>query len=131
MFTKTVVLPIDIDQAFALITEPERLRRWQAVSARVDLRVGGDYRWTITPGHVAAGTFREVEPGKRVVFGWGWEGSPDLAPDASTVSVTLEPVDGRHPGHPDPRRADRRAGGDARRGLEPLLRASRSGSRLR
>jgi uncharacterized protein (TIGR03086 family) len=93
MFTKTVVLPIDIDQAFALITEPERLRRWQAVSARVDLRVGGDYRWTITPGHVAAGTFREVEPGKRVVFGWGWEGNPDLAPDASTVSVTLEPVE--------------------------------------
>lgn len=94
MFTKTVVLPVDIDEAFALITQPERLRRWQAVSARVDLRVGGDYRWTVTPGHVAAGTFREVEPGKRVVFGWGWEGSPDLAPDASTVSITVEPVEG-------------------------------------
>ena len=93
MFTKTVVLPVDIDEAFALITEPERLRRWQTVSARVDLRVGGDYRWTITPGHVAAGTFREVQPGKRVVFGWGWDGSPDLAPDASTVTITLEPVE--------------------------------------
>ena len=92
MFTKTVVLPIDINDAFALVTEPERLRRWQTVSARVDLRAGGDYRWTITPGHVAAGTFREVEPGKRVVFGWGWVGSPDLAPDASTVAITLEPV---------------------------------------
>ncbi|WP_236648467.1 TIGR03086 family metal-binding protein [Micromonospora sicca] len=92
MFTKTVVLPVDIDEAFALITEPERLRRWQTVSARVDLRVGGDYRWTVTPGHVAAGTFREVEPGKRVVFGWGWEGNPDLAPDTSTVSITIEPV---------------------------------------
>ncbi|SCL34473.1 transcriptional regulator, ArsR family [Micromonospora rhizosphaerae] len=92
MFTKTVVLPVDIDEAFALITEPERLRRWQTVSARVDLRVGGDYRWTITPGHVASGTFREIEPGKRVVFGWGWEGNPDLAPDTSTVSITLEPV---------------------------------------
>jgi uncharacterized protein (TIGR03086 family) len=94
MFTKTVVLPVDIDEAFALMTDPERLRRWQTVSARVDLRVGGDYRWTITPGHVAAGTFREVEPGKRVVFGWGWEGNPDLAPDASTVSITVEPVEG-------------------------------------
>ncbi|WP_231925032.1 TIGR03086 family metal-binding protein [Micromonospora purpureochromogenes] len=94
MFTKTVVLPVDIDEAFALITEPERLRRWQTVSARVDLRVGGDYRWTITPGHVAAGTFREVEPGKRVVFGWGWEGNPDLAPDASTVTITVEAVAG-------------------------------------
>jgi len=94
MFTKTVVLPVDIDEAFALITEPERLRRWQTVSARVDLRVGGDYRWTITPGHVAAGTFREVEPGRRVVFGWGWEGAADLAPDTSTVAILLEPVAG-------------------------------------
>lgn len=93
MFTKTVVLPVDIDEAFALVTEPERLRRWQAVSARVDLRVGGGYRWTITPGHVAGGTFREVEPGRRVVFGWGWEGNPALAPDTSTVAITLEPVD--------------------------------------
>jgi uncharacterized protein (TIGR03086 family) len=43
---------------------------------------------------VAAGTFREVEPGRRVVFGWGWEGSPDLPPDSSAVIVTLEPADG-------------------------------------
>ena len=90
-FDKTVHLPVTPDEAFALITEPERLRRWQTVAARVDLRVGGDYRWTITPGHHAAGTFQEVEPGKRVVFTWGWEGGGDLPPGASTVSITLEP----------------------------------------
>ncbi len=90
-FTKTAVLPVPPDDAFALITEPERLRRWQAVSAVVDLRAGGEYRWTITPGHVAAGTFREVEPGRRIVFGWGWDDSADLPPDASTVTVTVEP----------------------------------------
>jgi len=93
-FTKTALLPVSPDEAFALITEPERLRRWQTVSAVVDLRAGGEYRWTITPGHVAAGTFREVEPGRRIVFGWGWEGNDDLKPDASTVTVTLEPADG-------------------------------------
>jgi uncharacterized protein (TIGR03086 family) len=93
-FTKTAFLPVPPDDAFALLTEPERLRRWQTVSAVVDLRAGGSYRWTVTPGHVAAGTYREVEPGKRIVFGWGWEGSEDLAPDASTVTVTLEPADG-------------------------------------
>lgn len=93
-FTKTVQLPIDLDEAFALVTQPERLRRWQTVSAQVDLRADGAYRWTVTPGHLAAGTFREVEPGKRVVFGWGWEGSADLAPDASTVTITLEPSNG-------------------------------------
>ncbi|QDG66024.1 TIGR03086 family protein [Pseudarthrobacter sp. NIBRBAC000502772] len=52
---KSVFIPVDPDAAFALITRPERLRRWQAVAARVDLRVGGEYRWTITPGHSAAG----------------------------------------------------------------------------
>jgi uncharacterized protein (TIGR03086 family) len=77
-----------------LITEPDRLRRWKTVSARVDLRAGGQYRWTVVPGHVAAGTFLEVEPGRRIVFGWGWEGRPDLGPDASTVTITLEPAEG-------------------------------------
>jgi uncharacterized protein YndB with AHSA1/START domain len=93
-FTKTAFLPVPPDDAFALITQPERLRRWQTVSAVVDLRAGGEYRWTITPGHVAAGTYREVEPGRRVVFGWGWEGNDDLKPDSSTVTVTVEPADG-------------------------------------
>lgn len=90
--SKSVVLPVTPEEAFALVTEPERLRRWQVVSAVVDLRAGGDWRWTITPGHVAAGTFREVDEGKRVVFGWGWVGDDDLPPDASTITVTVEPV---------------------------------------
>lgn len=91
-FTKTAVLPVSPDEAFALITEPERLRRWQTVSATVDLRAGGSYRWTVTPGHIAEGTYHEVDPGRRVVFGWGWEGNPDLPKDASTVTVTIEPA---------------------------------------
>jgi uncharacterized protein (TIGR03086 family) len=89
-YSKSVTLPVSPDEAFALVTEPERLRRWKTVSAYVDLRAGGAYRWTITPGHIAAGTFREVEPGRRVVYGWGWEGSDELPPDASTVTVTIE-----------------------------------------
>ncbi len=93
-YDKSVVIPVDIDTAFQLITQPERLRRWKTVAARVDLRVGGGYRWTIVPGHSATGSFTEVEPGKRVVFTWGWEGSPDLPPGASTVTVTLEPTEG-------------------------------------
>ena len=63
------------------------------MSAYVDLRAGGSYRFTITPGNVAAGTFREVEPGRRIVFGWGWDGSQSLPPDASTVTVTVSPAD--------------------------------------
>lgn len=94
IYDKTVLLPLNVDQAFELITQPERLRRWQAVAARVDLKVGGEYRWTITPGHHAAGKFTEIEPGKRVVFTWGWEQPEAPADNVSTVAITLEPADG-------------------------------------
>lgn len=90
---KSVDLPIGVDEAFALVTQPERLRRWKTVTATVDLRVGGSYRFTIVPGSIAMGTYREIEPGKRIVFGWGWEGE-ELAPDTSTITITLEPIDG-------------------------------------
>ncbi len=93
-FEKSVFVPLGPDETFALVTRPERLRRWQAVTARVDLRAGGEYRWTIIPGHTARGTFTEVEPGKRVVFTWGWEGAGDLPPGALTVIITLEPAPG-------------------------------------
>ncbi|MGH3206018.1 MAG: TIGR03086 family metal-binding protein [Streptosporangiaceae bacterium] len=93
-FEKSVLVPLNADDTFALITEPDRLRRWQVITARVDLRAGGDYRWAIIPGHSACGTITEVEPGRRVVFTWGWEGSAELPPGASTVTITLEPADG-------------------------------------
>ena len=93
-FQKSVLVPLNADDTFALITEPDRLRRWQVITARVDLRAGGDYRWTIIPGHSVGGIITELEPGRRVVFTWGWEGSADLPPGASTVTITLEPADG-------------------------------------
>ena len=92
---KSVLVPLDPDATFALLTEPERLRRWQAVTARVELRAGGQYRWTIVPGHNASGTITEVEPGRRLVFTFGWEGSGATPPPGgSTVTITLEPAEG-------------------------------------
>jgi len=91
---KSVLVPLGADETFALLTEPDRLRRWQTVSARIDLRAGGDYRWTVVPGHTAAGSVMEVEPGRRLVLSWGWEDAADLPPGASTVTITLEPADG-------------------------------------
>jgi uncharacterized protein (TIGR03086 family) len=93
-FDKSVIVPLDPAETFALVTQPDRLRRWMTVAARVDLRAGGEYRWTVTPGHTAAGMVTDVDPGKRVVFTWGWEDGGDPAPGGSTVTVTLTPVDG-------------------------------------
>ncbi|MCX6399930.1 MAG: TIGR03086 family metal-binding protein [Propionibacteriales bacterium] len=93
-YSKTVSLPVSPDDAFALVTQPERLRRWTAVTARVDLRAGGDYRWTVTPGNVVAGKVREVEPGRRVVLEWAWDDMPGAAGVDSTVIITVEPAEG-------------------------------------
>jgi uncharacterized protein (TIGR03086 family) len=86
------IIDVTPDEAFALFTEPERLRRWQAISAAVDLRAGGEYRLTVTPGHIASGTFTEIDPGKRVVYTWGWLGSDDLPPGSTTIVVDFEPA---------------------------------------
>jgi uncharacterized protein (TIGR03086 family) len=91
---KSILVPLGPDETFALLTEPDRLRRWHTVSARIDLRAGGDYRWTVVPGHTAAGKVVEVEPGRRLVLSWGWEEADDLPPGASTVTITLEPAEG-------------------------------------
>src|SRR5262249_62130668 len=89
-FEKTVLVPLGADETFALITQPDRLRRWQAITARVDLRAGGDYRWTIIPGHSACGTFTEVEPGRRGGFPRGWGGGAGPAPGAADGALPLE-----------------------------------------
>jgi len=91
---KSVLVPLSADQTFALLTEPERLRRWMGISSRIDLRAGGEFRWTVIPGANAGGTFRDIEPGRRVIFTWGWEGNDAVPPGASTVTITLEPTDG-------------------------------------
>ncbi|KAA1251384.1 TIGR03086 family protein [Mycobacterium simiae] len=93
-YEKSVIVPLDPNETFALITRPDRLRRWMTVAARVELRSGGAYRWTVTPGHTAAGAVIEVDPGRRVVFSWGWEGHGDPAPGESTVTVTLTQIEG-------------------------------------
>ena len=43
-FEKSVLVPLNADETFALITQPDRLRRRQVITARVDLRAGGPRR---------------------------------------------------------------------------------------
>lgn len=70
-------------------TRTEALARWFAPSNEysvivheLDVRVGGRYR--IEMAHqsgrssVALGTYRELEPGKRIAFTWRWESRPTM-----------------------------------------------------
>ena len=80
------------EETFALITEPERMRRWMAMSGSIDVRAGGEYRLLVAPGNIATGVIEEVEPGRRIVFSWGWANSEAVPPGSTTLTVELEPV---------------------------------------
>lgn len=116
-YSSSVELPVSPDEAFALVTEPDRLRRWSSVCATVELRAGGAWSWHVTPSHTAGGTIREVDPGRRVVLGWGWQDDAALPPDSSTVTVTVEPsetgsrVTLTHDGLPNQQQVDGHAEG--------------------
>ena len=95
------------DVVFPYLTESDRYARWQGIRAELDARPGGVFRVWMDADTVASGEYVEVEPHRRVVFTWGWEGSEAVPPGSTTVECDLEP-DGdtttltlRHSGLPD------------------------------
>lgn len=106
----TVTLPADaqilIEREFAApaahvwraLTEPELVKRWWAgkrgevVSAEIDLRVGGTWRYVTTaPGFDGElgwhGEYREIVEGERIVSTEVFEGFPD-AESVNTMTLT-------------------------------------------
>jgi uncharacterized protein YndB with AHSA1/START domain len=65
---ESVVVPMSAEETFEWLTDPDRLRRRQGITARGDVQAGGAYRHVITPAHPAVGTFIEVGPGKRFTY---------------------------------------------------------------
>jgi len=75
---------------FEFFTDPVKMVRWKGVDAMLDPRPGGIYRVNVTGKEVAVGEYVEIVPHSRIVFTWGWEGSP-IAPGSTRVEVTLTP----------------------------------------
>ena len=106
------------ETVFELFTDPEQYVRWKGRAAKLDPRPGGEFRAEVNDQAVAVGEFVEVDPPRRVVFTWGWEGNEAVPPGSSTVEVTMEP-DGEgtmlrlvHRGLPAPAVADHTHGWD-------------------
>jgi uncharacterized protein YndB with AHSA1/START domain len=59
--------------------------------ATLDVRPGGGYRVEVIPGHTASGEFVEVDPPRRLVHTWGWEGESGVPPGSSTIEYELVP----------------------------------------
>jgi uncharacterized protein YndB with AHSA1/START domain len=100
------------ETVFRYFTDPDRYTAWMGVEAEFDATPGGIYRVRVPQGFYAVGEFVEVEPPRRVVFTWGWEGDPEVPPGSTRVEVTLTPTGSTtvvrlvHSGLPSPAAVD-------------------------
>ena len=74
------------DVVFPYFTDPERMMSWMGIAAMLDPRPGGQFRVQPNARDVVVGEYVAVEPPRRVVFTWGFDGR-----GSSRVEVTLEP----------------------------------------
>ena len=75
--TREVVMPVEPEEAWADVSEAERLAEWMDEDVELDLWEGGDVRIGDR-----AGTVHEVEDGRRIRFSTG----------DSVITFTVEPV---------------------------------------
>ena len=63
------------ETVFEFFVDPDKMKRWKGTEAELDPRPGGTYRvGGIAGGATVVGEFVEIDPPRRLVFTWGWEG---------------------------------------------------------
>lgn len=75
------------------ISDPAWFARWMGADSTIEPQPGGAVRVLYPQGQIASGRLVEIEPPRRVVFTWGFEGDDSTVPPGSTtVEVTLTPL---------------------------------------
>ena len=83
------------EAVYEMFVDPQQLVRWIGLSADVDPRPGGRFRFEVVPGQFCEGEYVELDPPRRVVVTWGWtEPSMNVPPGSSRVEVRLTERDG-------------------------------------
>jgi uncharacterized protein YndB with AHSA1/START domain len=92
------------DRVYAAWTDPAQLRTWfgpEGVRTRdlaADVRVGGKYRWDVINSEgeemTVRGEYRELEPGRKIVFTWHWDDDEAWENHLSIVTVELADAEG-------------------------------------
>ena len=92
------------DRVYAAWTDPAQLKQWfgpEKVQTRdliAETRVGGKFRWDLTNSEgekmTCLGEYRELEPGKKIVFTWQWDDDETWENHTSIVTVELSDADG-------------------------------------
>jgi uncharacterized protein YndB with AHSA1/START domain len=92
------------ERVFAAWTRPDALKLWWCPDGwyptriEVDLRLGGKYRLSMTRQNGAQsvavhGSFLEIEPARRLVYTWRWDGAFAEMPE-TTVTAEFNSVAG-------------------------------------
>lgn len=85
------VLPVQPEEAWEAITDPDHLKEWLGDDVRVELEPGGDIE-VRTGDDERSGFVEEVDAPRRFVFWWS-----DGESDSTRVEIELEPEgDGTH-----------------------------------
>jgi uncharacterized protein YndB with AHSA1/START domain len=74
---------------FSYLVDPAKFVLWMGREAHIDPQPGGAFRLDVDGEHIASGRYEVVDPPRRVVFTWGWEGSANVPPGSTTVEITL------------------------------------------
>ena len=74
---------------FDFLVDPVKMLRWMGTEVDIDPRPGGTFWLNVTGQDIASGSYVAVDPPNQVVFTWGWEGSAEVPPASSTVTITL------------------------------------------
>ena len=91
---------VPTDRVYDAWTDPAQLRQWfgpENVRTRnitADVRVGGNYRWDLTSAEgeemSAFGEYKELVPGKKIVFTWQWDNDEAWENRTSVVTIELD-----------------------------------------
>jgi uncharacterized protein YndB with AHSA1/START domain len=100
----TRVIRAPRDRVYAAWTDPAQMKQWfgpENVKTRdwiADTRVGGKFCWDLINSEGekmrCRGEYRELQPGKKIVFTWKWEDDEDWENQTSIVTVELDDADG-------------------------------------
>jgi uncharacterized protein YndB with AHSA1/START domain len=91
-------------RVYAAWTDVEQLKQWfgpekvRTRDIKADARVGGEFRWDLVNSDgeemTMRGEFRELQPGKKIVFSWRWLDDEDWENQTSVVTLDLSDRDG-------------------------------------
>ena len=91
LVTREVRIEASPETVFGFFVDPELMMRWKGVEADLEPIPGGRYRVNVTGHDIAVGEYVEVDPPRRVVFTWGWDGNEQVPPGSSVVEIDLAP----------------------------------------